>query len=189
MVTSGYGPRTAWHVCILMVWLNNSQESMSTGPMRDPHGRRTALLRTRKKMDSIVIGKNPVWASYLALKGPVRTPLRSPHGLFTGCLQSLKPYEARKLITHVLKLYGPRRGGGGGGGGGAKFVPRRTGPVGAPWVDVRFLFKTAPTEPNSREQPLRGPGVWCDWGISYSVMLGRFYISIASGLVLKCVTA
>ena len=30
----------------------------------------------------------------------------------------------------------------------------------APWVDVRFLFKTA------REQPVRGPGVWCDWGIN-----------------------
>ena len=29
----------------------------------------------------------------------------------------------------------------------------------APWVDVRFLFKTA------REQSVWGPGVWCDWDI------------------------
>ena len=36
--------------------------------------------------------------------------------------------------------------------------------VWAPWVDVRFLFKTA------REQPVRGPGVWCDWGIKWSTL-------------------
>ena len=37
-------------------------------------------------------------------------PLRSPHGLFTGCLRSLNLYGARKLIMHALKLYGPRTG-------------------------------------------------------------------------------
>ena len=36
--------------------------------------------------------------------------LRSPHGLFTGCLRSLNPYRARKLIMHALKLYGPHTG-------------------------------------------------------------------------------
>ena len=29
-----------------------------------------------------------------------------------------------------------------------------------PWIDVGFLFKTA------CEQPVLGPGVWCDWGIN-----------------------
>ena len=37
-------------------------------------------------------------------------PVRSPHGLFTGCLKSLNPYGAHKLIMHALKLYGPRTG-------------------------------------------------------------------------------
>ena len=45
-----------------------------------------------------------------------------------------------------------------------KFVRRRTGLVRAAWEDVRFLFKTA------REQPVRGPGVWCEWGISKDVL-------------------
>ena len=34
-------------------------------------------------------------------------PIRSPGGLFMGCLQSLKSYGACKLIMHTLKLYGP----------------------------------------------------------------------------------
>ena len=36
--------------------------------------------------------------------------VRAPQVLFTGCLQSLNPYGARKLIMHALKLYGPRTG-------------------------------------------------------------------------------
>ena len=50
---------------------------------------------------------------------------------------------------HALKLYGPRAG-----------RQNSYGAARAPWVDARFLFKTA------REQPVRGPGVWCDWGIN-----------------------
>ena len=38
-------------------------------------------------------------------------PARAPNGLFTGCLSSLNPYGARKLIMHALKLNGPRTGG------------------------------------------------------------------------------
>ena len=40
----GYGPHTAWHSCIFMVWLNDSQDSMGTpcdaraGIVRAPHG-------------------------------------------------------------------------------------------------------------------------------------------------------
>ena len=37
-------------------------------------------------------------------------PVRFLHGLFTGCLKSLNPYGARKLIMHALQLYGPRTG-------------------------------------------------------------------------------
>ena len=108
-----------------MVWSNNSQDSMGTpcghrtgparkpsmffisfgtrtGPVRDPQGCRTAALRTRKGIDSTRIGKTPARASYLAA--------RAPQGLFTGCLQSLNPCGARKLIMHGLKLYGPRTG-------------------------------------------------------------------------------
>ena len=76
--------------------------------------------------------------------------LRSPHGLFTGCSQSQNPHGARELIMHALKLYGPRTG-----------RQNSYGAARGPWVDVRFLFKTA------REQPVRGPGVWCDWGIMW----------------------
>ena len=74
-----------------------------TGPVRDPRGCRTAPLRARKGIDTTIICKNPARASYAAVRGP--------HGLFTGCLSSLNPYEARKLIMHALKLYGPRTGG------------------------------------------------------------------------------
>ena len=81
--------------------------------LRDPYGARagcrTAPLRTRKGIDTTRIGKNPARASYFAVRG--RTgPVRGPHGLFTGCLKSLNPYGARKLIMHALKLYGPRTG-------------------------------------------------------------------------------
>ena len=104
VVTSGYGPRTAWHGCILMVWLNNSQDSMGTrcdvhtgivrgphgnlqcfsyptGPVRDPQGYRTAHLRTRKGIDTTIIGKNPARASYLAVRGP--------YGPLTGCSRAV----------------------------------------------------------------------------------------------------
>ena len=116
------------------------------GPVRDPQGCRTAALGTRKGIDTR-IGKTPARASYLAVRGPYG-PLQAPQGLFTGCLQYLNPYGARKLIMYALKLYGD-----------AKIIRHHTGPVRAPLVDVRFLFITA------REQHVRGPGERCDWGI------------------------
>ena len=121
-----------WHDCTLMVWSNNYQNSMGTpcgartgptpkspmflisygtrtGPMWDPQGCRTPDLRTRKGIDTTRIGKTPtrrrIWP-YRARTGP----LRAPQGLFTGCLQSLNLYGARKLIMHASKLYGPRTG-------------------------------------------------------------------------------
>ena len=59
-----------------------------TGPVRDPQGCRTALLRTRKGIGTIIVDKNPTRASYLAV--------RSPHGLLTDCLQFINPYGVRK---------------------------------------------------------------------------------------------
>ena len=111
------------------------------GSVRDPQGCRSAPLRTRKGIDTTRIGKNLALASYFAV--------RARYDPRTGCLQYLNPYGVRKLIMHALKLYGPRTG------GQNSYVAAR----GTPWMDVRFSFKTA------REQPVRGPGVWCDWGI------------------------
>ena len=42
--------------------------------------------------------------------GACTGPLRSPHGLFTGCLRSINPCGARKFIINALKLYGLRTG-------------------------------------------------------------------------------
>ena len=95
-VTSGYGPRTAWHGCILVVWLNNSHDprvpcampvrasygparessvffmssGTHTGPVRDTQGCRTVPLRTHKGIDTTRIGKNPARASYLVVWAP-----------------------------------------------------------------------------------------------------------------------
>ena len=62
-----------------------------TGPMRDLQGCRSAPLGTHKGIGTTKNCKYPVWASYVAVRGPCG-PLRSPHGLFTGCLRSLDPY-------------------------------------------------------------------------------------------------
>ena len=117
MVTSACGPRTAWHGCTLMVWSKNSQDSTRTpcgaltGVVRTPHGN----LRT----GHFSYPTGPVWGPWGTRKGAVRHPyrhvreltqlefaeipygqrmwpygantgpLRSPNGLFTGCLWSL----------------------------------------------------------------------------------------------------
>ena len=119
--------------------------------MHVPQGCRTAPLRARKGIDTTRICQNPARASYLVERGPCgpRTdPARTVHGLFMISKPERGPWTYNACIKTLRAPYGE-----------AKFVRRRTGPVRAPWVDVRFLFKTA------REQPVRGPGVWCDWGI------------------------
>ena len=128
-----------------------------TGPVRDPQGCRTAALRIRKGIDTTRIVKTPARASYLAV--------RAPQGLFTGCLQYLNPYGVRKLIIHALKLYGPVRG------GKIRTAPHgaRAGPVSGRTIFVQISPGTA------REQPARGPGVWCDWGITLS-WRGLFFL-------------
>ena len=44
--------------------------SNPTGPVRDPQGRPTTLLRTRKGFDTTRIDKNLARVSYLAVRGP-----------------------------------------------------------------------------------------------------------------------
>ena len=218
--------RTAWHGWTVMVWSNNSQVStwtpcdartgavqiphenvfptenaFPTGPVRDPCGTRRGAVRhpygharelTQTKFAKIPHGRR-IWP-YGARTVPARA------------VYDLNPYGVHKLTMHALKLYGPIRGGkirtaphGAHAGpvswrtifvqnspgtreqsvrgpgvwcdwGTKPYGPHirggkiHTAPHGvriwAPWVDVRFLFKIA------REQPVRGPGVWCDWGIN-----------------------
>ena len=106
VVTSGYGPRTAWHDCTLMVWSNNSRDSTGTpcdaragiiraphgnlqcssfptGPARDPQGCRTASLRTR-----MGIYNNQNWQKtrtgvVFGRTGPFTVHTWASHGLFT----------------------------------------------------------------------------------------------------------
>ena len=58
-----------------------------TRPVRDPQGCRTAPLRTRKGIDTTIIGKNPARASYLAV--------RAPHGPRTGCSRAVYNLKTR----------------------------------------------------------------------------------------------
>ena len=136
MVTLGYGPRTIWHYCTLMVWSNNSQDSMGTpcgaragivraphgnlqcfsyptGPVRGPCGTRKGAVRQPyghvRELTQPELAKLP-HGRHIWLYGARTGPLRAPQGLFTGCLESLNPYGARNLIMHALKLYGPRTG-------------------------------------------------------------------------------
>ena len=131
---------TAVHLCFDQIILRIHMD-----PVRCPYGRRTGPARESQMFFiSYGIRTGSVRDHYLqkSRTGVVcgRTgPVRAPHGLFTGC-SSLNPYGARKLIMHALKLYGPRTG------GQNSYDAARD-----PWVDVRFLFKTA------REQPGNNP--------------------------------
>ena len=74
-VRSSYGPRTG----IFNVFHHLRDPY---GPVREPQGCRTAPLRTRKGIDTTIIGKNPARASYLAARCPYG-PARAVRGLFT----------------------------------------------------------------------------------------------------------
>ena len=76
--------------------------------VRVMQGCRTTPLRTHNEIDTTRICKNPMWASYVVVRGPYGS-LTVPHGLFTGCLRSLNPYGTRKLIMHALKPQGKIR--------------------------------------------------------------------------------
>ena len=114
-----------------------------TGPVRDPQGCLTAPLRARKGIDTTIICKNPARASYVTVRGPYgprEDPARVVHGLFIISKPVRVPIACNACIKTPRAPYGR-----------ARFVRRRTGPARAPWVDVRFLFKTA------REQPGNNP--------------------------------
>ena len=160
--------RTAWYGCTLMVWSNNSQDSTWTpcdartrivrvlhwnlqcfsypvGLVRGPCGTRKGAVRhpywhvrklTQPEFAKIPHGRRN-W-----LYGTHVSPLRSLHGLFTGCLRPLNPYGPCKLIMNALKLYWPRTG--------------RQNSYGPRVWTYDFCSK----------RPLNSPGVWCDWGIT-----------------------
>ena len=90
-----------------------------TGSVRDMQEYRTASLRTRKGFETTqnCKKKKPHRCHICGRIGPVRPPF----GLFTGCLRTLNPYGAHKLILQASKLYGPTRGG--------KILQHRTGAV------------------------------------------------------------
>ena len=73
---------------------------------------------------------------------------------------------------YALKLYGPRTG-----------KQNSYGAVRAPWVDMRFLFKTAREQPGKK--PIRVPGVWCDWGIKETSKVSFLFSTTTAHLRLK----
>ena len=132
MVTLGYGPvrfDTTVHLWFGRLILRTPSVPRA-GPVRASYGPRTEIINvfhilrdpygTRKgavqqscgharELTQPELAKLPherrIWPY-----GTRTGPLRAPQGLFTGCLQYLNPYGARKLIMHALKLYGPRTG-------------------------------------------------------------------------------
>ena len=116
-----------------------------TGPVRGPCRIRNGALRTRKGIDTTrICKKKTARASYVTVRCPYG-PLTGPHGLFTYFLRFLKPYGARKLMMHALKLYGPVRG--------CKIRTvlhgARTGPVSGRAIFVQNSLGTARTGPGS----------------------------------------
>ena len=85
--------------------------SYPTGPVRGPCVTRKVRrpYGHAKELTQPELAKIPHGRRILPY-GARTGPLRSPHGLFTGCSKSLQLYGARKLIMHALKLYGPRTG-------------------------------------------------------------------------------
>ena len=128
MVTLGYGPvrfDTTVHLWFGRLILRTPSVPR-TGIVRAPHGNhqcfsyRTGPVRARAGPARQPYGSladtqgNWHYQNWQNSRTGVvfgRTgPVRAPQGLFTGCLQYLNPYGARKLIMHALKLYGPRTG-------------------------------------------------------------------------------
>ena len=95
-VRASYGPRTGIFKVFHILWDSYGARAW---PARVPYGPLTDTQENRHNQS----WQNPARASYLVV-------LRGPYGPHTGCLLYLNPYGARKLIMHVLKLYGPRTG-------------------------------------------------------------------------------
>ena len=133
-----------------MIYISNP-----TGPVRGPcvtgKGCRTAPFGhvrelTQPKLAKISHGRR-IWPH-----GSCTGPARAVHGLF----MILNPYGARKLIMHALKLHGPHTGR-------QNSYGAARGPCGPREWTYDFCSKQPGTV---REQPVRGPGVWCGWGIN-----------------------
>ena len=118
--------------------------SYPTGPVRGPCG--PTRVPYGALMDTQGNWHNQNWQKTLTGVVFCRTrPVRFPHGMFTGCLKSLNPYGARKLIMHALKLYGPVRE------GKIRTAPHgaRAGPVSGRTIFVQNSPGTARTGPGS----------------------------------------
>ena len=149
-------------------WHNQNWQNSRTGvvfgrtmPVRAPHGNHqcfsypTGPVRGRAGPARVPYGSladtqgnwhNQNWQN--SRTGVVfgRTgPLRAPQGLFTGCLQYLNLYGARKLIMHALKLYGPHTGRQNSYGA----ARGRAGPVSGRTIFVQNSPGTARTGPGS----------------------------------------
>ena len=67
---TGYGPRTTWYGCTLMVWSNDSQDSTGT-----PCDARTGIVRTPQgNLQCFSYPTGPVWVPCGTRKGAVRHP-------------------------------------------------------------------------------------------------------------------
>ena len=111
--------------------------------LRDPYGTRKVAARhfhrhvrewTYPDFAKIRHGRH-MW-SY----GPLTLPARTVHGLFTTFIPVRGPQAYNACNKTLRAPYGK-----------AKFVRCHTGPVRLPWVDVRFLFKTAREQYGARE--------------------------------------
>ena len=115
-------PHTAWHDCILMIWLNNSQDSTGTLCVQASCGPRTGIFNVFHILQGpCVTRKGAIRCPYghireltqPALAKILHRPRIWPYGTRTIPTQLFtisKPYGARKLIMHALKLYGPHMG-------------------------------------------------------------------------------
>ena len=124
--------------------------SYPTGPIRGPCGTRKGAVRRpyghARELTQPELAKIPHGRRILPYRA--RTdPVRAPHGLFTGCLKSLNPYGARKLIMHALKLYGPRTG-----------RQNSYGAARGPCRPREWTYDVQNRLWTAREQPVRGPG-------------------------------
>ena len=104
VVISGYGPRTTWHGCILIVWLNNSQDSTGT-----TYGHRTGLTGLNLQCFSYPVG--PVRGPCVTRKGAVRRPYWHVRELTQ--LHNLQNSRTGVLFGHTGPIqapYGPHTG-------------------------------------------------------------------------------
>ena len=97
-VRASYRPRTG----IFNVFHIRGPCVTHKGAVRRPYGHVREL--TQPQLAKIPHGRS------ISPYGARTGPLRSPHGLSTGCFHYQNPYGARKLMMHALKLYGPRTG-------------------------------------------------------------------------------